>query len=149
VSTAPRARQRTLSNTLPLLPPPAGAVHPFFFSCQYHPEFQSHPHKPSPPFHGLLLAASGQLTGKLPLPPTVRRKPSVALSQPTSPLRGPESGAASGKPPTSGPASASMAALVFASSATPSTQASPARPVRQADTTAMPPAGTLSGIAPA
>ena len=22
------------------------ADHPFFFACQYHPEFQSHPHKP-------------------------------------------------------------------------------------------------------
>ena len=35
-------------------------THPFFFSCQYHPEFQSHPHRPSPPFHGFVLAASGQ-----------------------------------------------------------------------------------------
>ncbi|GMI22981.1 hypothetical protein TeGR_g10077 [Tetraparma gracilis] len=35
--------------------------HPFYVGCQYHPEFQSRPLKPSPPFHGLLLAASGQL----------------------------------------------------------------------------------------
>lgn len=35
--------------------------HPFYVGCQYHPEFQSRPLKPSPPFYGLLLAASGQL----------------------------------------------------------------------------------------
>mmetsp|Transcript_12673 Transcript_12673/g.25843 ORF Transcript_12673/g.25843 Transcript_12673/m.25843 type:complete len:585 (+) Transcript_12673:104-1858(+) len=35
--------------------------HPFYVAAQYHPEFQSRPLKPSPPFHGLLLAASGQL----------------------------------------------------------------------------------------
>lgn len=37
------------------------SVHPFYLGCQYHPEFKSRPLKPSPPFHGLLLAASGQL----------------------------------------------------------------------------------------
>ena len=36
-------------------------THPFFLGAQYHPEFQSRPLKPSPPFHGLLLASSGQL----------------------------------------------------------------------------------------
>jgi len=36
-------------------------VHPFFFGTQYHPEFQSRPLEPSPPFLGLILAASGQL----------------------------------------------------------------------------------------
>jgi hypothetical protein len=46
-----------------------GSVHPFFFGCQYHPEFQSHPHRPSPPFFAFILAASGQLEGNLPLPP--------------------------------------------------------------------------------
>mmetsp|Transcript_6125 Transcript_6125/g.10788 ORF Transcript_6125/g.10788 Transcript_6125/m.10788 type:complete len:565 (-) Transcript_6125:222-1916(-) len=35
--------------------------HPFYMGCQYHPEYQSHPLTPSPPFHGLVLAASGQL----------------------------------------------------------------------------------------
>jgi CTP synthase len=35
--------------------------HPFYFGAQYHPEFKSRPLAPSPPFHGLLLAASGQL----------------------------------------------------------------------------------------
>jgi CTP synthase len=37
------------------------AAHPFYLGCQYHPEFKSRPLRPSPPFHGLLLAASGQL----------------------------------------------------------------------------------------
>lgn len=44
-------------------------MHPYFFGCQYHPEFQSHPNRPSPPFYGFVLAASGQLDGHLPLPP--------------------------------------------------------------------------------
>ena len=35
--------------------------HPFYFGVQFHPEFKSRPQKPSPPFFGLLLAASGQL----------------------------------------------------------------------------------------
>merc|ERR1719233_966459 len=33
--------------------------HPFFFGCQFHPEFISTPHKPSPPFVGLAKAAPG------------------------------------------------------------------------------------------
>lgn len=35
--------------------------HPYYVGCQYHPEFQSRPLKPSPPFLGLLLAATGTL----------------------------------------------------------------------------------------
>eukprot|EP00002_Diphylleia_rotans_P023748 TRINITY_DN4673_c0_g1_i1.p1 TRINITY_DN4673_c0_g1~~TRINITY_DN4673_c0_g1_i1.p1 ORF type:complete len:586 (-),score=130.99 TRINITY_DN4673_c0_g1_i1:321-2078(-) len=35
--------------------------HPYFVATQFHPEFKSRPTRPSPPFHGLLLAASGQL----------------------------------------------------------------------------------------
>jgi len=35
--------------------------HPFFVAVQYHPEFKSRPLKPSPPFVGLLLAASHRL----------------------------------------------------------------------------------------
>ncbi len=35
--------------------------HPYYVGTQYHPEFQSRPMQPSPPFHGLLLAACGQL----------------------------------------------------------------------------------------
>jgi CTP synthase len=37
------------------------SVHPYFVGCQYHPEFKSRPLKPSPPFHGLIMAAAGQL----------------------------------------------------------------------------------------
>ena len=33
--------------------------HPYYVGVQYHPEFKSRPEKPSPPFLGLLKAASG------------------------------------------------------------------------------------------
>ena len=36
-------------------------VHPFYLATQYHPEFKSHPTDPSPPFYGLILAATGML----------------------------------------------------------------------------------------
>jgi len=51
-------------------------THPFFFASQYHPEFQSHPHRPSPPFFGFVLAASGQ-SSRIPMAhaPVVKRKP--------------------------------------------------------------------------
>ncbi|TKR86844.1 hypothetical protein L596_011353 [Steinernema carpocapsae] len=39
--------------------------HPYFVGVQYHPEYLSHPHTPSPPFLGLLFAASGQLEAHL------------------------------------------------------------------------------------
>eukprot|EP00371_Babesia_bovis_P001406 XP_001610053.1 cytidine triphosphate synthetase [Babesia bovis T2Bo] len=39
--------------------------HPFFFATQFHPEFQSTPFKPSPPFLALILAAVGQLNERL------------------------------------------------------------------------------------
>lgn len=35
--------------------------HPYYVGCQFHPEFLSRPLKPSPPFYGLILAATGQL----------------------------------------------------------------------------------------
>ena len=35
--------------------------HPYYVACQYHPEYKSRPLKPSPPFLGLMLAASNQL----------------------------------------------------------------------------------------
>lgn len=35
--------------------------HPYFVGAQFHPEYLSHPLTPSPPFFGLLLAATGQL----------------------------------------------------------------------------------------
>ena len=34
--------------------------HPYFVGTQYHPEFKSRPYRPSPPFLGLLMAATGQ-----------------------------------------------------------------------------------------
>jgi len=34
--------------------------HPYFVGTQYHPEFKSRPYRPSPPFLGLLKAATGQ-----------------------------------------------------------------------------------------
>jgi CTP synthase len=34
--------------------------HPYYVGTQYHPEFKSRPGKPSPPFLGLLMAASGR-----------------------------------------------------------------------------------------
>ncbi|CEG49195.1 ctp synthase [Plasmopara halstedii] len=36
-------------------------IHPFYFATQYHPEFKSHPNDPSPPFYGLILAATNKL----------------------------------------------------------------------------------------
>ena len=35
--------------------------HKFFVATQYHPEYKSRPGRPSPPFMGLILAASKQL----------------------------------------------------------------------------------------
>ena len=36
-------------------------MHPYYVGVQYHPEYITRPLKPSPPFLGLVLAASGQL----------------------------------------------------------------------------------------
>ncbi|KAJ2302681.1 CTP synthase ura7 [Coemansia sp. RSA 2706] len=41
------------------------ADHPYFVAAQYHPEYLTRPLNPSPPFLGLLLAASGQLDAYL------------------------------------------------------------------------------------
>ena len=38
--------------------------HPFFFGCQYHPEFQSRPFRPSPPFYGFVAASAGKWVRK-------------------------------------------------------------------------------------
>lgn len=35
--------------------------HPYYVGVQFHPEYKSRPLRPSPPFMGLVLAASGQL----------------------------------------------------------------------------------------
>jgi CTP synthase len=37
--------------------------HPYFVATQFHPEYQSRPNRPSPPFLGLILAATKQLDG--------------------------------------------------------------------------------------
>lgn len=39
--------------------------HPYFVGVQFHPEFSSRPMKPSPPYLGLLLAATGNLNAHL------------------------------------------------------------------------------------
>jgi CTP synthase len=39
--------------------------HPFYTAVQFHPEYLSRPLRPSPPYLGLILAASGQLTSYL------------------------------------------------------------------------------------
>lgn len=39
--------------------------HPYFVGVQFHPEFLTRPYKPSPPYLGLILAASGKLTSYL------------------------------------------------------------------------------------
>jgi CTP synthase len=39
--------------------------HPYYVGVQYHPEFKSRPLNPSPPFHGLVLAAIGKLDSYL------------------------------------------------------------------------------------
>lgn len=41
------------------------ADHPYFVGVQFHPEFSSRPMKPSPPYLGLLLAATGTLNAYL------------------------------------------------------------------------------------
>jgi CTP synthase len=35
--------------------------HPYFVAVQYHPEYLSRPLRPSPPYLGLVLAATGKL----------------------------------------------------------------------------------------
>ena len=61
------------------------AGHPFFFATQYHPEFKSRPGKPSPPFLGLILAATGKLdsffSGNAPLQSPSRPFPSPAKAK--------------------------------------------------------------------
>jgi len=47
--------------------------HPFYCAVQYHPEYLSRPLRPSPPYVGLLLAASGQLEMEL-SKNTIRKK---------------------------------------------------------------------------
>ncbi|GAB2282364.1 CTP synthase 1 [Dionaea muscipula] len=48
--------------------------HPFFIGVQFHPEFKSRPVKPSPPFLGLIAAATGQLDDLLQASTTMKSK---------------------------------------------------------------------------
>ncbi|GBG32894.1 CTP synthase [Hondaea fermentalgiana] len=73
-------------------------VHPFYFGVQFHPELKSRPLRPSPPFHGFLLAACKSFTSHygvpestatpivapLPTPRSVKRKDSVSEFRDTS-----------------------------------------------------------------
>lgn len=43
----------SLNNSIEIIELPSDK-HPFFFACQYHPEFKSGPLKPSPPFNGFI-----------------------------------------------------------------------------------------------
>ncbi|GAB4830388.1 CTP synthase 1 [Ancistrocladus abbreviatus] len=48
--------------------------HPFFIGVQFHPEFKSRPAKPSPPFLGLIAAATGHLDVLLQPSPVTKLK---------------------------------------------------------------------------
>ncbi|GAU92491.1 hypothetical protein RvY_04567 [Ramazzottius varieornatus] len=51
--------------------------HPYFVGVQFHPEYLSRPLKPSPPYVGLLLAASGKLDDFLKQSPEMRTVSSI------------------------------------------------------------------------
>jgi len=51
--------------------------HPYFVAVQFHPEYLSRPIRPSPPYLGLLLAASGKLQSYL----TGKNKPDTSKLQ--------------------------------------------------------------------
>ena len=46
--------------------------HPFYCAVQFHPEYLSRPLRPSAPYLGLILAASGQLTSYLKNPESLK-----------------------------------------------------------------------------
>lgn len=59
--------------------------HPFYWGCQFHPEFKSRPLAPSPPFVGLIKAATGLLDrAKLPGSPQMKVRKSKVLEAETS-----------------------------------------------------------------
>jgi hypothetical protein len=67
------------------------AKHPYFWCCQYHPEFQSFPHAPSPPFWALVCAAAKVMHGALPFPLDTERGvfPKKSDTPPSTPSRSP------------------------------------------------------------
>lgn len=145
------------------------SMHPFFFASQYHPEFQTYPHRPSPPFLGFIFAASGQLKDKLPLPTPVKRKssihsnvPLVALvpksnvSSPSS-STGTSSTLISPRPPlppatssssSSSSSTASDGNTTSTTTTTSSTNPSPSRPVRQVGIPSIPISPSLASVVP-
>lgn len=71
----------------------SNAAHPFYFGCQFHPEFQSHPLNPSPPFMGFIVAATKVLkrpleTPGVGLPMAKKRRNSVANALSPPPASG-------------------------------------------------------------
>jgi len=108
--------------------------HPFFFSCQYHPEFQSHPHRPSPPFHGFVLAASGQGSQI-----GVATGATSGLKGGSPPRPQAEGGGLDLAPPPGGGGGASLSAP---------TPHSPARPVRSQAPQQLPDLPSMNSIAP-
>jgi hypothetical protein len=97
-------------------------VHPFFFAVQYHPEFQSQPHRPSPPFLGLIYAAAGELERNLPLAVGALRRDRGLASADALDGAPAAAAAAAGSPPRSLNASA-----LTAGTATPPGEARGAR----------------------
>merc|ERR1719233_2345425 len=60
------------------------SVHPFYFGCQFHPEFTSRPQKPNPCFIGLAKASSKQLNwNSLPGSPKFKKKTPLASAKAT------------------------------------------------------------------
>lgn len=100
-------------------------IHPYFWCCQYHPEFQTFPHSPSPPFWGLVQAAAGKLKEVLPFPfdhergivPAGSGPPARAGTPPGTPSRSPfpspfgRSTSGSGLVPTANAASTATVAI--------------------------------------
>jgi len=61
--------------------------HPFYWGCQFHPEFKSRPLAPSPPFAGLVQAATGLLDrNNLPGSPQLKVKTKARISNGSEPV---------------------------------------------------------------
>jgi CTP synthase (UTP-ammonia lyase) len=120
------------------------ATHPFFLGCQYHPEFQSHPHRPSPPFLGFVLAASGQ--GAL-----IAARAAACAGGGAEPLGA--TGGGGGASSASGGSSSSSNSPLNTSTASTATAGgsippSPTRPMRTVGVATVPLLGEVKDIAP-